>query len=155
MKRTTIIIFISVFAFSSNSQTGVTFQNAPNMGIEMKQLDNIYISGVNVDTSKAAFAGQENEFYKAWETMYKELAGFLKENGFKWEQPTRCFNKVYFSSDGSIDYFLYNFRSGNISEEKAMQFDQLLNQFIKTYKFGMSCKVKFSQCGPILYMDKE
>ena len=76
MKRTTIIIFISVFAFSSNSQTGVTFQNAPNMGIEMKQLDNIYISGVNVDTSKAAFAGQENEFYKAWETMYKELADF-------------------------------------------------------------------------------
>lgn len=42
------------------------------------------------------------------------LNAFLSENNFEWEKPTRCFNRIYFSSDGTIDYFLYNFTGGDI-----------------------------------------
>jgi len=84
--------------------------------------------------------------------MLQDLADFLKKNDFTWGKTTRCFNRIYFKSNGSIDYFLYMFNTP-IDPEKEQQFDALQNQFIQSYKFGMAAPVNFSQCGPVVYND--
>ena len=80
---------------------------------------------------------------------------------FKWEQPTRSFNRIYFNADGTIDYFLYNFQTTNVktedqlSQEKQNEFNRLLNLFIKDYKISVTAKTKFAQCSPTKYMPRE
>jgi len=86
------------------------------------------------------------------EKTVKGLANFPKKNNFTWGKTTRCFNRIHFKSDGSIDYFLYMFNTA-IDPEKEKQFDILLNRFIQTYKFGISGSVNFSQYGPVIYND--
>ncbi len=137
----------------SSGQIGTTFNDAQQRGINMSHLDSIYKSGAHIDSTKAAFAGHEEEFFDSWKKMLVDFATFLKKNGFKWNKPTKCFNRIYFKNDGSIVYFLYNFRSGEIDESKEKEFNSLLNEFIKTYKFPMTNKVNFSQCGSVSYTD--
>lgn len=86
------------------------------------------------------------------------LNAFLSENNFEWEKPTRCFNRIYSSSDSTIDYFLYNFTGGDQdkpSAEMQAEFKRLLNLFIQDYKISLSADVKFAQCSPVTYMPKE
>lgn len=85
--------------------------------------------------------------------MLTDLATYLSENNFKWGNTTKCFNKIYFQPNGTIDYFLYNFKSGEIDNSKEKEFQRLLNQFIASYKFSLSSQRKFSQCSPVTYMD--
>ena len=67
--------------------------------------------------------------------MLQDLGVFLKSNNFTWEKLTRCFNRIYFSPDGAIDYFLFDFPPGQIEPEKEKEFEHLLNVFIKTTNF--------------------
>lgn len=85
--------------------------------------------------------------------MLTDLAVFLKENEFRWEKKSRCFNRIYLSTEGKIEYFLYNFRAGEISSEKEQKFKELLGQFIESYQFPLSSSAKFSQCSPVSYQD--
>lgn len=87
----------------------------------------MYMSGVHDDVTKAAFAGKEKEYIDAYKKMLGDLADFLSRKNFKWGKPTRCFNKIYFKADGSIDYYLYNFKPGEIEKAKENEFRMLLN----------------------------
>jgi hypothetical protein len=59
------------------------------------------------------------------------------------------------------DYVLYNFITKNVkpedllSIEKQIEYNRLLNLFIKDYKFPMTAKVKFGQCGSITFTPKK
>ncbi|HLN95831.1 MAG TPA: hypothetical protein VK183_09350, partial [Flavobacterium sp.] len=73
----------------------------------------------------------------AYTKLLQDFGRHLNENRFYWDKPTRCFNRIYFSPDGTIDYFLYQF-SGKTADEKpsgAQQevFKRLLNEFIAKY----------------------
>lgn len=152
MKKIIVLGLVCFLSTCSFGQIAKTFNDAHRNGIEMARLDSNYMSGVHVDSTKAAFAGKEEEYFKTWTKMLQDLANYLKKNNFSWGQETNCFNKIYFKSDGSIDYFLYVFSPALVTE-KENQFNTLLNEFIKTYKFGMRNKVNFSQCGPVVYND--
>lgn len=143
-----------LLTISTYGQIGLTFNNAKNQGIDIKSLDSIYMNAINyADSTKGAFINI-NEFYDNYLNMLKEFGRFLNENDFKWEKTTKGFNRIYFNTDGSVDYFLYNFKEGEISEEKELRFNQLLNEFIKNYKFPMTNEHKFVQCSPVNYLDK-
>ena len=95
---------------------------------------------------------------KAYIKLLQDFGKFLTNHNFKWDKPTKCFNRIYFNVDGTIDYFLYNFlgkQEDKLSEEGQKEFNELLNQFIKEYKFTMTSKIKFSQCSPTTYMPKK
>ncbi|MDH5366792.1 MAG: hypothetical protein OEW67_07385 [Cyclobacteriaceae bacterium] len=137
----------------SFAQYGLSFIEAKEKGIKLEFLDSIYESGIHDDKSKMVFVGRETEYVEAYKLMLMDLATYLSIHDFKWEKTTKCFNKIYFRSNGSIDYFLFNFKSGDIDATKEQEFIRLLNQFIATYKFSLSSDKKFSQCSPVTYMD--
>jgi len=131
----------------------MTFRQAEENGVRTSKLDSIYPSGLDADSTKAVFWNKQDEFIKAYQETLQALGNYLKENKFSWNKQTRCFNRIYFSKDGKVDYFLYNFSKGELTPEKEKQFDTLLNQFIKKYKFPLTAKTGFAQCSPVRYND--
>jgi hypothetical protein len=152
MKNILMLTFLSA-AFSLFSQKAMTFQQAEKSGIRVTNLDSLYPSGLHVDSTKSVFHHHQDEFIAAYQGMLQDLGKYLKANGFNWGKPTPGFNRIYFNKKGTIDYFLYNFRKGDVAEEKEKQFDVLLNKFIKTYQFPMKAKTGFAQCSPVRYMN--
>ncbi|GHM99553.1 hypothetical protein WSM22_10430 [Cytophagales bacterium WSM2-2] len=76
----------------------------------------------------------------------------MAKNNFK---GTKYFQRIYFSNDGTIDYFTLNFL-GSADEipslEKQSEFSQLLNISNQDYRFSLSASVKFAQCSPTSYV---
>ena len=120
----------------------------------MTELDSLYPNAVNVNPDTyAVFRGKEEEFGQAYREFIIALAKYLNENDFIWGEPKRCFNKIYFNENGEVDYFLFNFKPGTLSEEKQERFAELLESFKKEYKIQIKTERPFSQCSPIVYQD--
>lgn len=148
------ISFLPIFA----QQLGLTFQEAEMKGIRISYLDSIYKSAVHRDTSLAVFKTdkEQESMSKAYIELLQNFGKFLVDNSFKWDHPARCFNRIYFNTEGTIDYFLFNFlgktKEEKPSESKQAEFKRLLNLFIKDYKLPLTAKTKFAQCSPATYM---
>jgi hypothetical protein len=155
MKKNILIYLLSLTAFCNHGQKVMHFQEAEKQGKSYQSLDSLYKSAVHSDTSQAVFKTPEEQqiLQKAYSTFLQELGKHLKENNFKWEKLTKCFNRIYINSDGTVDYFLYKFSKDQITEEKEKEFERLLNIFLKDHKFPASAKEKFAQCSPVKYSD--
>lgn len=158
--RKLLLMLILFFAFiiqAFGQGIALSFQEAEQKGISIKHLDSVYKSALHIDTSLAVFKTEKEQemVKKAYITLFKDFGKFLKTHNFKWDKPTRCFNKIYFNTDGHIDYFLFNFLGKTVedkpTEEKQKEFQYLLNLFIKDYKFPLTTKTKFAQCSPTIY----
>lgn len=149
-----ILIVAAIQTFSQH--LALTINDAGKKGMSVEHLDSTYKSAVHVDTSQSVFKteSEQSAMFDAYSKLLQDFGKFLTENNFKWESPTRGFNRIYFNKDGSIDYFLYNF-SSDISQEKQTEFNRLLNLFIKNYKISLTAKENFAQCSPTTYMPKE
>lgn len=156
-KHITLTLLLA-FAFTvvSAQHEAMTIQDAGKQGISISHLDSIYKSAVHVDSSLAVFKteAEQQAMYEAYIKLLRDFGKLLTENNFKWEKPTKGFNRIYFNTDGTIDYFLYSFQSSNdlLSQEKQNEFNRLLKLFIKDYKIALAAKTKFAQCSPTTYM---
>lgn len=158
-KIITTLSLVFTIAVVNGQHFGMTFQDAEKQGITIPHLDSVYKSAVHVDTAKAVFKTEKQQegVQEKYMKLLQDFGKFLTKNKFTWEKPTRCFNRIYFNSDGTIDYFLYNFLgkpADKLSDEKEKEFTRLLNSFIKDYKFGITANEKFAQCSPTTYMPK-
>jgi len=157
MKNIQLLIFtFLVSTISSNAQnTALTFEQAELQGKSYIHLDSLYKSAVHSNEKMAVFKSEKEqlELQKAYQSLILDLAKFLSESNFKWGKTTRCFNRIYFNENGKIDYFLFNFPEGEITNEKEKEFSRLLNMFIKKKKINIKAKEKFAQCSPIKYND--
>lgn len=154
-----ILLLLAVSVQSFGQQIALTFQEAEAKGIPIDKLDSIYRSAVNVDTSLAVFKTEKEQeaMHQAYVKLLQDFGSFLYTNNFNWEKPTRCFNRIYFNENGTIDYFLYNFLgmpTDKLTNERQKVFNQLLNKFIINYKFELTSTVKFAQCSPVTYTPK-
>jgi hypothetical protein len=147
------IIILSLVSIQSFGQMAISFEEAKNQGINVADLDSTYKSGIHSDPNLAVFSEQQTEYIQAYYAMIRDLSTYLNSNDFRWGGQTRCFNRIYFAADGSIEYFIYQFEEGELSVERQAEFDQLLNEFINSAKFPMSKDVKFAQCSPVNYRD--
>ena len=155
MKKTILAIVILFPTLLYGQKIATTFQDAiDNKGISIEKLDETYQSALHSDSSKAAFRGREKEFYDGYISLLKELSQYLKENNFKWGKTTKCFNRIYLNKIGEIDYFLFNFKPGEIDNKKEKEFERLLGNFVQKYKFPLTNVSNFAQCSPVTYMDK-
>lgn len=155
-----LIVLLATYLQTFGQQLGLTFQDAEKQGVSIKHLDSMYKSAVHTDTSLAVFKTKKEQeaLQQAYIKLLKDFGEFLTENKFLWEKPTRCFNRIYFNSDGTIDYFLFNFlgkTEEKPSENIEMEFKRLLNVFIADYKFSLTARTKFAQCSPTTYMPKK
>lgn len=155
MKNLTFSLILMVLALAGFSQKATTFQKAIDSGISIKSLDSLYKPALSQgpDSLQAVFRVKSKEFYTSYVGLLKDLSKHLKDNGFAWSKQTRCFNRIYFNEHGTIDYFLFNFKPGEVDADKAAQFETLLNTFIKTYTFSLPASSKFAQCSPVTYSD--
>jgi hypothetical protein len=151
--RKVILVYIVMLLNSGAfAQRGMTFQQAKESGI-FNELDSLYLSGIDSDTVKSVFKDQE-AYAKMYQQFVFRLADYLSENNFKWGKQVRCFNKIYFSKEGKVDYFLYNFKEGQLTPEQELEFGKLLQQFIRNATFGLEAEKPFSQCSPVVYSDQ-
>jgi hypothetical protein len=154
----TVLLTISFQTFGQH--LGLTFQDAEKQGISIKHLDSVYTSALHTDTSLAVFKteNEQEAMQQAYVKLLQDFGKFLSENNLKWEKPTRCFNRIYFNTDGTIDYFLFNFLGkpeDKPAENIEKEFKRLLNVFISDYKFTLTAKTKFAQCSPTIFMPKK
>lgn len=155
MKRILVVLIVLTPFITNAQKIATSFKDAvENKGLSIEKLDEAYKSALHDDSTKAAFKGQEKEFYDAYISLLQDLGAYLKENNFTWGKKTRCFNRIYINKDGGIDYFLFNFKPEEVSSEKEAEFRQHLASFIQTYKFPLSNKVNFAQCSPVSYLDQ-
>lgn len=161
MKRITLLLsLMTVMSFSITAQEGMTVQEASAKGLSIKTLDSLYKSAVHVDTSQAVFRSQSEQdaLQRSYIQLLQDFGNFLSDNDFHWEKRTPCYNRIYFSEDGTIDYFLFNFlgkEESKPSESVQKEFKRLLNIFIEDYQFPMTASIKFAQCSPTQYMPKK
>jgi len=139
--------------FTAKAQLAMSLSMANQQGISTATLDGMYKSGVHSNPDSAVFNESQNEYIKAYYSMLQDINSYLNTNSFRWGGSTRCYNRIYFKEDGTIEYFIYDFEDGDISTERQDEFDQLLNEFIVDYKFPLSKDLKFSQCSPANYRD--
>lgn len=118
-------------------------------------LDSLYKSAVHTNPELAVFKTEEQQklLTNAYQNLLFKLSTYLKENKFKWGKTVKCFNRIYFNQNGSIDYFLYRFPEGEITEQQEKRFNELLNAFLLLEKIEIKANEKFAQCSPTRYSD--
>lgn len=159
MKKIASIILLLISFYCQSQQKVISFDDAVKFGIDIKKFDEVYKSAVDNDTTKAVFKTVEDQekLQNAYAKLLQDFSSFLAKNNFKWEKKTRCFQRIYFSPDGTIDYFIYNFNLKSVSQndipslEKQEEFRKLLSQFIKDYTFPIKANTQFAQCSPTSY----
>lgn len=153
MKKTIttfVLLIVSLVAFS---QVAITIDVARKKGI-LPGVDSIYKSAIQVDSTKSVFTGKaKNNFTTAYIQMIKDFGHYLKTNGFHWGKTTQYFNRVYFNKSGGVDYYLYSFKHGAISQKQEAEFNKLADRFFKTYNIHISSGVKYAQCCPVSISD--
>jgi hypothetical protein len=153
MKALAILLLFTTTCFA---QVAMPFKEAREKGI-YPQVDSIYKSAFHsTEPEKAVFKTEEavQKHIAAYQDFLLKFGEFLNDNNFKWEESTRCFNRIYMAEDGTIDYFLYDFKTP-LSEDKANEFHRLLNLYISQHKFGITAPEKFAQCSPAIYPKSE
>ncbi|MBI1766849.1 MAG: hypothetical protein HY015_03050 [Bacteroidetes bacterium] len=146
-----IILFL-ICSKSFSQHIGMSIQDAEKKQIKIEQLEQNYKSAVATPPTESVF--KPEELQEAYIKLLNDWGKFLSKNNFKWEKKTKCFQRIYFNNDGTIDYFIFNFLGkpeDKPSEEKQTEFNRLLNAFIQDYKFALTAKVKFAQCSPTTY----
>jgi hypothetical protein len=146
------IILMLITSLSCDGQTMVSdFQAAVQKGISVSALDSLYQSAIHENPAKAAFGGHEKELTEAYSSLLADLNSFLYRKNFLWEKSTRCFNRIYFSRNGTIDYFLFSFKPGELEPAKQQRFEKLVAEFAGNYQFPLRHSLPFAQCSPVTY----
>ncbi len=157
MKKVLFFLFASsLFISNTSAQVVESIINyRKEASISMLELDIIYLNAVHADSTKpAVFLGDaQKEWYDTWGKFLKDFGKHLKENGFYWEEDSRFFNKIYFSKEGKVEYFLYSTKSELFTPEKEKQFAALARSFIAEYELKIEAPISgnFSQCGGIRF----
>lgn len=152
-----------IFLFSFLVLSAITYaqekvfnvQELPQYGLSMQHLDSIYKNGLPVsDTIHPIFT--QNYFDTVVEKLrldlLQKLGGYFLENNLKWEPSVKCWNRMYFNTDGNIDYFVYHFITP-ITSTKEAEFKRLLNSFLTDYRITVITSQKFSVCGGVVWTD--
>ncbi len=121
-----------------------------------QQIDKKYKSAIDAsDKSKCVFktSKEQDALMKAYQNFLMELGNYLSDPNFKWGQPTKCWNRIYFNKDGSVEYYVFNIKT-EISDEKTEQYKALFRSFISTHKIAITATEGFAQCSPVTFIDK-
>lgn len=150
-----LLIFFIFTLTAARAQTCITFQQAEKNGKGQVQLDRDYLPAFHADSSKAVFPGKrQDEFSKAWTAYFSGLMKYLAKNDFMWEKETNCFQKIYFSPSGKVEYWLYNFqKKDNVPEATQQRFEALVLAYSKKHCIRIKADVPFTQCATVVFYD--
>jgi len=155
-----VILALTALSIATTAQTVKmpyveSIENAKLAGITVDGLDSVYESAVHVDNTKAVFKTEKEQdsLIKEYTVFLRGFGEFLDKHEFKWGQPTKLWNRIYFNADGTVEYYLYSFHTA-ISVEREKQFQELLRTYLASHKIGITGPRSFAQCSPVMYVDK-
>jgi hypothetical protein len=136
------VLFISVSMYGQGKTFSV--EELVWHGLSMNHLDSIYKNGLPVsDPNHQVFSQNyyDNVVEKARIALLQKMGDYFEKNGLKWGNSVKCWNRIYFNSNGTIDYFVYHF-IGKVDNNKENEFKKLLNRFNNDNKFPVVAKGK-------------
>lgn len=137
---------------AAQQRIAASFQEAGGTSYSLQKLDSLYQSAVHDDPSKAVFTGQNRQKLEAaYQQLVQEASRYLAQQGFRWSKPVRCFNRFYFSADGSIDYYLFHLNPQEVSAAQQAEYKKIMDQFIQTHRLQITGPQKFAQCSPVVW----
>lgn len=114
-----------------------------NYNINAAEVEKLYPSGLESfgDTIPQAYLDE-------WTRFIMDMGKALEKAGLEREKDYRLWLRGHYSADGSVDYFFYNFLGQDMpSPEWEAQFQEVIKEYIKTFRFNYPINRKFSQCG--------
>ena len=117
-----------------------------NYNINTADVEKLYPSGLESfsDTIPQAYLDE-------WTRFIIDMGKALTKAGLEREKDYRLWLRGHFSADGSVEYFFYNFLGKDLpSAEWEAQFQEVIKEYIKTFRFNYPINRKFSQCGSAL-----
>lgn len=154
-----LVLFFSFLGYAQPK--AMAFEEAKNTRFSADVLDKKYKSALHSNEELAVFKTEKDQeqLIAAYTKLLQDFGVFLKKNDFIWDKPHRCFNRIYISKEGKIDYFLYHFNVNehepekNLTTQQLKEFKRLLNLFIRHYTFGVTAQENFAQCSPVVYKE--
>ena len=114
-----------------------------NHNINVAEVEKLYPSGLESfgDTIPQAYLDE-------WTRFIMDMGNALTKAGLEREKDYRLWLRGHYSADGSVEYFFYNFLGQDMpSPEWEAQFQEVMKEYIKTFRFNYPINRKFSQCG--------
>ncbi len=114
-----------------------------NYNINTADVEKLYPSGLESfgDTIPQAYLDE-------WTRFIMDMGKALEKAGLEREKDYRLWLRGHYSADGSVEYFFYNFLGQDMpSPEWEAQFQEVMKEYIKTFRFNYPINRKFSQCG--------
>ncbi len=114
-----------------------------NYNINAAEVEKLYPSGLESfgDTIPQAYLDE-------WTRFLIDMGKALTKAGLEREKDYRLWLRGHYSADGSVEYFFYNFLGQDMpSPEWEAQFQEVIKEYIKTFRFNYPINRKFSQCG--------
>ena len=114
-----------------------------NYNIETTTVEKLYPSGLESfgDTIPQAYLDE-------WTRFLMDMGKALEKAGLEREKDYRLWLRGHYSADGRVEYFFYNFLGKDLpSAEWEAQFQEVIKEYIKTFRFNYPINRKFSQCG--------
>jgi len=124
-------------------------------GLTLDHLDSIYYNGIPGSDPRYQVFNQnyyENVVAKARIDFLQKIADYFKKNNLKWGTPATCWTRMYFNTNGTIEYFVYHF-IGKVDYKKEDDFKRLLDSFLKVNKVSVISSQRFSLCGSVTWTD--
>jgi hypothetical protein len=130
-------------SMSPATPTAESFDDARVQKLNIRKIDSVYQMGINtIDSDKAALKGHLKEAMQATQKMTFDFGQYLKKDTAIKSKGLVFYGRIYFRTNGTIDYFLYS-RINNLNPDEQGEFKIALNKFIQTYKFPVTSKVPF------------
>lgn len=151
---TLILLCITGWVFAQQQKLPCveTIDQAQKDGVQ-ERVNKTYKSAINVaDSTQCVFrrAEDQDRMGAAYVAFMQEFGKYLSDHKFKWGKTTKCWNRIYFGKDGSVEYYLFNFKT-SILPEQLTQYKELFTAFAMTHKINMTANEGFAQCSPITY----
>ncbi len=151
MKYSLIPLISVIFTLSLFSQKLVIdLSHYDAAKIHISDLDKLYPQASEVNPGHSMYeTNNDSIFYYAWVDFLHDINQYLCDHQFSIKGQIQVYCRVYFASDGTIDYFNYNTVS-TIPASLQKQFHKIMEQFIKTGKIKATAASKFVQCGSVI-----
>lgn len=126
-------------------QKAMLLSEVTEMGITLDTLETIYPSGMFILGDSVP-----QEYMQSWMAFVQGLSGAMREAGMNWTEPYRLWGRAYFSPDGTVEHYFYTWSGDRKpTNEWQVQFREVLERYLATYRFAYPMNRRFAQCGGI------
>ncbi len=152
------ILTIGLISCTTTSQqsTGIKifdFDNKTELSdYERLSLDKDHPNLLNPEISK----NEMNTVIDSWTALHQNIGKYLHENDFEWQvedEQIMIVHKFYFNPDGKIHTYFFKILNEGISDSQREKYSELIVEFAKSNKIGLTRDSQFAQCGKTKYLN--